>query len=143
MAAGLLGHQLRDIPIRSAGLNAAVGQPPAREAIDLLMLHGIDISAHRAVQLSLKSCKQADLILAMTGVQKRELEAFYPLTRGKVFLLRDFDGSDVVDPIGQSAGRFQRCLDVIAEGVDHWVSRLGGESQANVGALQSCVRSEP
>ncbi|MFM0027747.1 low molecular weight phosphotyrosine protein phosphatase [Paraburkholderia madseniana] len=137
MATALLAARLSGVHVRCAGTHAVVGRPPAREAIELLAVRDIDISGYRAMQLSLSLCNEADLILVMDSEQKREVESRYAVTRGKVFLVRGFDNSEVFDPVGQPVDQFQRCIELIEEGVDYWVSRLGRVSNATSDARRA------
>lgn len=130
MATALLADRLIGVQVRCAGTHAVVGRPPAWEAVELLAARDIDISGYRAMQLSLSLCNEADLILVMDTEQKREVESRYAVTRGKVFLIRGFDNSEVFDPVGQPIGQFQRCIELIEEGVDYWIGRLRGVSHA-------------
>jgi len=51
---------------------------------------GIDLSNHRAKQLTKKMVEDADLILTMTASQKRHLLEMFPMSAGKVFVLKEF-----------------------------------------------------
>lgn len=124
MAEGLLRAQLPEAEISSAGIGALSGQPVDTHAIELMRELGIDISAHRARQLSTRMCQQADLILVMEAEQKRMIENLYQATRGKIFVLGQHGNFDVFDPYRQGRGRFEECLKLIAQGVDNWVARI-------------------
>ena len=56
MAQGLLEHALPQAQVRSAGLGALVGMPADAAAVRLMQERGIDISAHRATQISRAAC---------------------------------------------------------------------------------------
>ncbi|MEX3931904.1 low molecular weight protein-tyrosine-phosphatase [Paraburkholderia phymatum] len=126
MAAALLGQRLPGAVVRSAGLAAAVGEPAVSEVIALLASSGIDVSAHRAVQVTRSMCDEADLILVMSGAQRHALHDVFAHTRGKVFLLSD--GRDVADPYGRSNAHFNACFDVISPAIEQWARRIGSES---------------
>ncbi|REG50341.1 protein-tyrosine phosphatase [Paraburkholderia sp. BL6669N2] len=124
MAAALLQHRLPDVHVRSAGLAAVSGQRAETKAIAALSEIDIDIRAHRAMQLTREIANEAQLILTMTATQKRSVESLYPLMRGRVFSIRDFDNSDIDDPMGLSITAFRICRDALVDGVDHWVRKL-------------------
>ncbi|AFT90119.1 low molecular weight protein-tyrosine-phosphatase [Paraburkholderia phenoliruptrix] len=124
MAAGLLHARLPKYQILSAGLGALSGMPPDRLARELMHERGIDIDAHRAIQLGALHCSSADMILVMDGEQKRMIEERYRLTRGKVFRLGNFQDRDIFDPYGGTRADFERCLELISLGVDEWVERI-------------------
>ena len=88
-----------DLMIDSAGLMAEEGAPASDNAISAMIEMRIDISNHRAHQLTNDDIIQADLILTMTEGQKMLLEQ---LASGKVFTLNEFAGSygDISDPYG-------------------------------------------
>lgn len=124
MAEGLLRSQLPAATVSSAGIAALTGHPAAGHAIDLLGESDIDITAHRARQLTSVMCEQADLILVMEDEHKHVIEQRYPATRGKLFLLGEFGKFNVFDPYRQSRGRFAECLALIERGVADWVGRI-------------------
>ena len=88
-----------DLMIDSAGIMAEDGAPASDNAISAMIEMRIDISNHRAHQITNDDIIQADLILTMTEGQKMLLEQ---LASGKVFTLTEFAGSygDISDPYG-------------------------------------------
>ncbi|MDR6407095.1 arsenate reductase/protein-tyrosine-phosphatase family protein [Paraburkholderia terricola] len=124
VAAALLRHRTEGLHVHSAGLSAVVGQPAATDAVAVLSEIGIDIRGHRATQMTLRLANDADLILTMTAGQKQSLESLYPLMRGRVFSICDFDNADIEDPMGLSISAFRRCREALIVGIDHWVARL-------------------
>jgi protein-tyrosine phosphatase len=124
MAAALLQQRVASLRVRSAGLAAELGQPAAAGSIAVLSEIGIDIRAHRAVQLTRQLASQSELILTMTAAQAGHLEALYPSLRGRIFAIRGFDDVDIDDPIGMPVRAFRACRDTLADGVEHWARRL-------------------
>lgn len=111
----------------SAGLNALVGKPADKLAQEVAQDYGVDLSAHRAQQLTGFMCTQADLILVMEAGQKRELERRYALTRGKTWCLGQTSleaGYDIVDPYQQTRAAFEASHAAIARGVAYWVDLI-------------------
>ena len=88
-----------DLMIDSAGIMAEDGAPASDNAISAMIEMRIDISNHRAHQITNDDIIQADLILTMTEGQKMLIEQLAP---GKVFTLTEFAGSygDISDPYG-------------------------------------------
>jgi protein-tyrosine phosphatase len=76
MAEGILAAALPDTRVRSAGLNALVGNPADDIAVRLMGLRGIDISGHRAVQLSREMCLRSELVLVMSTEQRKQWACF-------------------------------------------------------------------
>src|SRR3954470_16771692 len=52
MAAAVLEHRARNLVVKSAGLAALVGEPAVPHALELMREKGIDLSRHRARQLT-------------------------------------------------------------------------------------------
>ncbi|MGB3288405.1 MAG: low molecular weight protein-tyrosine-phosphatase [Burkholderiaceae bacterium] len=127
LAEALLRQHFPDKAVHSAGLAALVGQPADSTAQDIAHIHGLDLSAHRARQLTQDMCTRADLILVMESGHQRELAARYPLARGKIRRLGEQPGGqdfDVVDPYQKSREAFEQAHAAIERGVDHWVQRI-------------------
>jgi len=78
-----------NIEITSAGLSAIDGMEASRWAQEVMQERGIDISQHRARNLSEKDVEEADLILTMSLSQKREIIERFPSVKDKVFLITE------------------------------------------------------
>ena len=71
----------------------------------------------------------ADVILVMTGEQRRLLDTF-PEAAGKpVWTMRELEGEsgDIADPAMKDEDVFRRCRDDIARCLEHGLARLVGE----------------
>lgn len=97
IAEGLLKHKLAQIPegvckpeVVSAGLSAFDGSPASEEAVRAMRERGIDISSHRARNVTRDIVNSADLILVMTLAHKRMTLDRFPEARGKVFTLKEY-----------------------------------------------------
>jgi protein-tyrosine phosphatase len=125
MAEGLLRTKLGEaIRVRSAGFQAWSGMPADETAIRLLHQRGIDIAAHRALQITRELCIQSDLILVMSSEQRTRLEEKYAFVRGRVFRVCEAATRDVPDPYRQGEPAFLRSLEFIEEGVRDWLERI-------------------
>jgi protein-tyrosine phosphatase len=124
MAQALLATALPQAAVRSAGLNALSGMPADKIAVDLLQTRGIDITSHRARQISRELCSQAELILVMSTGQRQNLEERYPFARGRTFRVGEFSKLDVPDPYRQPLMAFQESLRLIEQGVRDWLQRI-------------------
>lgn len=128
MAEGLAKHRLASlepkVQVHSAGLKAVVGEPAAQEARELALLKGLDISAHRARQLTEDMVTEADLILVMEDWQKKEITKHFPHARGKVFLLGHWQDFEIVDPYQQSMKAFEHTWELIEEGFKDWNQKI-------------------
>ena len=127
VAEGLLKAALPQCEVWSSGLSALVGHPADPMAVQIAKKHSLDISAHRAQQISSWMVSHADLILVMEAYQQRELEKKYPLARGKIRCIGEFGASgafDVADPYTQGQSAFETSHNAIALGATTWISRI-------------------
>jgi protein-tyrosine phosphatase len=121
IAEALLKRQFHEKTIWSTGLGALVGSPADQRSIEVAAAHGLDLSAHRAQQLVGWMCQSSELILVMEQNHKTEVEQLYPLMRGKVFRLGEFD---IADPYLQPKEAFEKTYAHIARGVADWATRI-------------------
>jgi len=127
MAEALLRHALKgqeEFTVESAGLGALVGHSASEHSVELLRERGIDISSHRARQLTPEMVGTADLILVMESRHKKSLETADAAVRGKVFRLGEWRDTDISDPYRQSKAVFEGVLADIDDGVADWVEQL-------------------
>ena len=127
MAEAVLRHELRgqeQVTVESAGLGALVGEPASEHAFALMQERGLDISSHRAQQLTPEQAKNADLILVMTTSQKKAIETNDPAARGKVFRLGEWLGEDIPDPYRHPREAFEVALELIDKSIADWGERL-------------------
>jgi protein-tyrosine phosphatase len=110
--------------VSSAGLQALVGMPADPTSQAIALEQGLDLSAHRAQQLSAWMTQQHDVILVMEDAHTRLLLQMAPTARGKVFRLGHVRGYDIADPYQQSRDAFDTAWAGIVQGVDDWVPRL-------------------
>jgi protein-tyrosine phosphatase len=124
MAEAILAAALPNTRVRSAGLNALVGNTADEVAVRLMRARGIDILAHRAVQINRDMCLRSELVLVMSTEQRKRVEEDYPAAKGRVFRIGEFDKIDVPDPYGRSSAAFESALKLIDEGVGAWLQRI-------------------
>ncbi|PLC53040.1 protein tyrosine phosphatase [Pollutimonas nitritireducens] len=127
VAEAMLKVQLPDRNIWSAGLSALVGKPADPLAQSIAAEHGLDISAHRAQQLTKWMCETADLLLVMEDGHRQELEAQHPLARGKIHCLGDLGLGTVrqiADPYRKPRAAFEIAHAEIERGVNFWAERI-------------------
>jgi protein-tyrosine phosphatase len=124
LAQGLLARELPTHNVWSAGLDALVGAPADPTSVLIAKDHGLDLSAHRAQQVTSVMCMQAELILVMEQVHKTQIEQMYPSVRGKVFRLGEFGRFDIADPYRQPREAFDTAYQGIAQGVSDWLTRI-------------------
>lgn len=129
MAEAILAHRLatRGVKVESAGIAALVGHPADPVAQALLRQRGLDLSAHRARQLTPELARGFDLVLVMEAGQQRAVEALEPTARGRVHRLGRWGGFDVPDPYRQNRAAFERALSLIDRGVEDLVKTFWKE----------------
>ncbi|MCB9840120.1 MAG: Sua5/YciO/YrdC/YwlC family protein [Phycisphaeraceae bacterium] len=87
------------VRVISAGAAAFAGAPATAEAVQVMQAQGLDISPHRARELTREMIAEADVILAMTRNHLAAINAIDPSAARKAATL-DPEGADVPDPIG-------------------------------------------
>ncbi len=117
MAEGILKSLLKqkgkdDIIVSSAGVGALEGYPASGFAIEVAKNWDVDISDHRARQLSHEMIKKTDLILAMSPEHADNILRTDPRAKSKTYLLKSFpklyapSQEGVDDPIGGSLDQY-------------------------------------
>ncbi len=128
MAEGFIAHQLSSIHpsamVSSAGLAAVVDYPAEPKAHAIMQKHGIDISRHRARQLTLELVQQAELILVMTRRQLIALGQQFLFAKEKVFLLGHWQNFEIRDPLGKTLSEFENVYQHIQFAWQDWKTRI-------------------
>jgi len=128
MAEGLLRARLAGRAgsrIASAGIAALLGSPADPTACSLLAERGVDISSHRARQLTGPMIEAFDLVVVMEARQVRLVGALSPAARGRVRAIGERGRFDVPDPYGGARAAFVRALALIERGLDDLAPDLG------------------
>ena len=111
--------------VASAGLAALVDKPAAPTAVELASERGIDLSPHRARQLTPEMIRAHDLILVMEQAHIRAIEAMAPDARGKVHLLgRWHHGFEIPDPYRQGRPAYEQALALIELTTGQWLAKI-------------------
>src|SRR6185312_9566962 len=88
MAAALLAARARQqrhpLQVTSAGIAAAVGRPAPPPVLELMAQRGLDLSEHRAQQLTVELAQRYDLVLVMESAQQRWIERSWSELKGRV-----------------------------------------------------------
>lgn len=125
MAEGIFKEKLKtinenNIKVSSAGISAVKGQLANEKAVKVLKSKGIDISQHRAKQLTEEMISQSDLILTMTVAHKKIIE-YFPYSINKVFALKEYaqiindeeinrNNLDIADPYGMDYNVYEQSM---------------------------------
>lgn len=124
MAEGILKQKYPEKRVESAGLNALVGHPADEKAIWVMKDIMLDISAHRAKQLSERSIQEFDLVFCMSQEQVRRIEKKWGISRGKVFRLGHWLSADVQDPYRLSLDEFVNVRNLIENSLHAWSTKI-------------------
>ena len=111
--------------VGSAGISALVGEPADPHAQAVLAAKGLDLSAHRARQLTPELLAGFELVLVMEEGQQKLIERHVPTARGKVHRLGRFGDFDIPDPYRQGREAFERAAALIEQGIGDFRKRLG------------------
>ncbi|BDG03428.1 low molecular weight protein-tyrosine-phosphatase [Anaeromyxobacter oryzae] len=121
MAEALLRRRFearRGARVESAGIAALVGRPADAEAQAVVAARGLDLSAHRARQLTPELAAGFELILVMEEGQRQAVQDLAPLARGKVHRIGRFGRYDVADPYRRGRAAFEEALAAIEAGLE-------------------------
>ncbi len=159
MGEALIRHEARqrnraDIEVASAGTWAGRGNPATEHAVAAIRARGIDLGGHRSRPVDPGELHEADLILAMTSVHRRELLEIDPALDPKIVLVKELAeiphepsgrrlsatealeamvrgarpewrrALDLDDPMGMPPAVYERCLQEIVTGVEVLMDRL-------------------
>ena len=130
MAEALAHARLDHYPgarVASAGLGALVGRPADPMAQELMAARGLDISAHRARQLTAAMMTQFDLILVMEAEHVSHAEALNPAMRGRIHRIGKFGDFDVPDPYRRGRLAFVEALELIERALDEFSHAFWGK----------------
>lgn len=128
MAEGLLRQvvikQGESTVINSAGIHAMSGYPADNMSLTMLKKMDVDMSKHRARQVSPELLSNADLVLVMESWQKDAVIALSPSSRGKVFNLGHWTGFEIEDPYKKPKIAYVHALGKIKTSIDSWREKL-------------------
>lgn len=118
------------IKVESAGVFAVSGGPASPQAIEAMKRQSIDISNHRARQLTKDIIDKADLILAMTNNHKRAIISMNKDAADKTFTLTEYayedkgKHKDIMDPFGAPVEEYERCSIEIKDALMNIIEKL-------------------
>ncbi|WP_323751973.1 low molecular weight protein-tyrosine-phosphatase [Marinobacter sp.] len=126
VAEALLKKNLPDKAVESAGLGALVDHGADATASGLAGQAGLDLSQHRARQVTIDHLRRADLVLVMSEGQRAQVRTLDPTAAGKTMLLCHWlpGKPDVPDPYKKSREAFVHVHHLLEEAVHAWLPRL-------------------
>jgi protein-tyrosine-phosphatase len=124
----MLADMLKGTPasVGSAGTDAPVGSPPAANAVEVMRVAGIDLTRHRAQQLSSELVEAADLVLVMDEYHRQRVVELVPDATGRTRLLLSFVGREekVEDPIGFSVECYRLTRDAMKPALEQVAAQV-------------------
>jgi protein-tyrosine-phosphatase len=137
MAQYMLADMLKGTPasVGSAGTEAPVGSPAAAHAVEVMYEAGLDLTRHRAQQLSPAMVEAADLVLVMEEYHRQRVVDLAPDAVGRTRLLLSFVGRDekVEDPIGFSVECYRLTRDAMRPALE----QVAAEARERAGRSES------
>lgn len=128
-----------DIMFASAGLAAFPGSPASAQSIDVMRLAGIDLTCHRAKQISGDLVAESDLIITMTKGHKHALLEMYPESVNKIYTLAEFaagQDADISDPFARPIEVYKRCAGEIEQYMDKALRKVLNLSPDNLSNVE-------
>jgi protein-tyrosine phosphatase len=130
MAEYLLRHHLNMTDgwsgrVLSAGVSAMTEQPADKVVVELLLYRNIDLTPHRAIQLTDKHVHEADLVLVMEIFHRNHVLKRFPYARGKTFLLGHWNDTEIHDPYQRSKIAYVETLNSIELNLSTWLDKIG------------------
>lgn len=123
MAEGIFNHISEGAVSR--GLMAYEGQMASENAVKAMLERGIDISSHRARQLTKEDVEGADVVFTMTENHKKAVLNVLPHTKDKVHTIGEYTGGkDISDPYGADAEVYKSCCRELYESIEKIVEKL-------------------
>jgi protein-tyrosine phosphatase len=107
-----------DVRVASAGTAALEGHPADENACAALEPWGLDLSRHRARQLTRELVNAAALVVTATRRQRDDVRHFFPADAAKIVSFDDATGfGDLGDPYGDGKPAFERTADLLRRGM--------------------------
>lgn len=127
----LRSHEIYNVSVSSAGINAYPGANPDPKMEDHLLRKGIRSEGHKARQITKEDVDWAHRILVMEKRHADVIEEMWPEAKAKVdFLGRFASGGliddDVIDPFGKSAYHYRVTEAQISLGIAALAKELMG-----------------
>ena len=139
MAQCMLADMLKGTPASagSAGTASPVGSPAAANAVEVMREAGLDLTRHRAQQLTSAMIEVSDLVLVMDDYHRQQVVELSPDAAGRTRLLLSYvDSSEgVEDPIGLSVECYRQTRDAMKPALAQVAAQV--RRRAGVSEVQS------
>jgi protein-tyrosine phosphatase len=134
IAAGLLSHNLPNdlrgrVKVASAGTYALHGNQAETHAMYAMDQIGIDISQHRARQITKDIARGSDLILTMEAAHARRVKSLLGWRQNNPRMISEFNPRttihDIKDPYGGILKDYEACIKTIKPCIEALIPWLG------------------
>ena len=112
----LAEKRIDNVMVHSAGTQAPVGMQAPVYSKMVCLQNGIDLTEHRAKQLTKDMLEEADLILVMEKAHYLFIQSVLPRAKEKTLFLNQLYSSgeiEIADPIGHDLDVYQQCFNEI------------------------------
>ncbi len=114
-----------ELNVFSSGLGALVGKPADPKSIELMRQKNINLNDHRAQQINSVLVSSSDLILTMEKRHVNAIQAQFPESRGKVYLIGKWENDqEIPDPYKKGDEAFVLASSLIESGLQAWQKKL-------------------
>lgn len=114
-----------DATVISRGLAAPVGRSPHPYAVQVAEARGVPLNSEkRAAMVTSADMSMATAIFVMDAEHRRIVQQRFPTASGKTFLLGQWQGEDIADPINEPIAAFEHAWTQCESGVQEWLKRL-------------------
>jgi len=127
-------NNMHNVEVDSAGVAVFLPSGASENAIEVMRRKGIDLSEHRAKQVTQEDIQQADLILTMTVGHRERLTRLYPYAADKIFTLKEYISNetdlhdlDILDPFGGDIHHYEQCADEIYHCLESLIPKIKDE----------------
>lgn len=112
------------LSISSAGVHAMVDEPAQPHSLTVAEENGIDITSHRARQLTTEIINAHDLVLVTDKTVLKILTRQHPHAMGKVKLIGHFRQFEIADPYRKPKENFDAMYVDIKNCLQDWLNRV-------------------
>ncbi|MBM3330909.1 hypothetical protein FJY68_03545 [candidate division WOR-3 bacterium] len=139
MAMCMLANMLEGTPafVGSAGTDAPVGSPAAANAVEVMREAGLDLTRHRAQQVSQSMLAAADLVLVMEEYHRQRVADLAADAARRTRLLLSYVGRNekVDDPVGFSIECYRLTREVMKPALERVAAEV--RHRAGIGEVRS------
>jgi protein-tyrosine phosphatase len=116
----MVKEQNKNIEIYSCGTYADNGDVATNEAIQTMQRYNVDLTNHRATNITKSKIKEMDLILCATLNHKNMVIKMFPELAPKTFTMKEYAGYpqndlDISDPWGYGINVYEECAKEISD----------------------------